>query len=128
MKGLLSQNFTRPPYKSAYWNAIFFISHPKHRFWVLKRTVSVRRSFEHPKHVLIGRLEKKLQFYAHKISLSGSMLHVVKIKPPRNFLNLQYSCLFYGLSIHYSADMLLMSNFGGHRVLASHSARTLPVF
>ena len=45
---------------SAYWRTIFFISHPKHMMWVLKRTVSKRRlkepsqrdgSFEHPKHM-----------------------------------------------------------------------------
>ena len=47
---------SRPPDKSVYWKTIFFISHPKHMLWVLKRTVSMR-----------------LQFYSHKISLSGSM-------------------------------------------------------
>ena len=35
----------RPPDKSAYWEIIFFISHPKHMLWVLKRTVSLRRFF-----------------------------------------------------------------------------------
>ena len=30
---------TRAPDKSAYWKTIFFISHPKHMLWVLKRTV-----------------------------------------------------------------------------------------
>ena len=35
----------RPPDKSAYWKTIFFISHPKHMLWVLKRTVSMRWSF-----------------------------------------------------------------------------------
>ena len=34
---------TFPPDKSAYWKSIFFISHPKHMLWVLKRTVSMRR-------------------------------------------------------------------------------------
>ena len=29
----------RPPDKSAFWKTIFFISHPKHMLWVLKRTV-----------------------------------------------------------------------------------------
>ena len=28
----------RPPDKSAYWKTIFFIFHPKHMLWVLKRT------------------------------------------------------------------------------------------
>ena len=36
---------SRPPDKSAYWKIIFFISHPKHMLWVLKRTVSMRRFF-----------------------------------------------------------------------------------
>ena len=47
----------RPPDKSVYWNIIFFISHPKHMVWVLKRTVSMRRSLEHPKHMfkLMGK-------------------------------------------------------------------------
>ena len=35
----------RNPDKSAYWKIIFFISHPKHMLWVLKRTVSMRRFF-----------------------------------------------------------------------------------
>ena len=29
-----------------------FISQPKHMLWVLKRTVSMDSSFEHPKHML----------------------------------------------------------------------------
>ena len=46
----------RPPDKSAYWKTIFFISHPKHMLWVLKRTVSMRRFFWAPKtHVQIDR-------------------------------------------------------------------------
>ena len=39
----------RPPDKSAYWKTIFFISHPKHMLWVLKRTVSISRFFWAPK-------------------------------------------------------------------------------
>ena len=35
----------RPPDKSVYWKIIFFISHPKHMLWVLKRTVSMRNIF-----------------------------------------------------------------------------------
>ena len=35
----------RPPDKSAYGKIIFFISHPKHMLWVLKRTISMRRFF-----------------------------------------------------------------------------------
>ena len=35
----------RPPDKSANWKIIFFISHPKHMLWVLKRIVSMRRFF-----------------------------------------------------------------------------------
>ena len=33
------------PDKSVYWKIIFFISHPKHMLWVLKRTVSLRWFF-----------------------------------------------------------------------------------
>ena len=35
----------RPRDKSAYLKIIFLISQPKHMFWVLKRTVSMRRFF-----------------------------------------------------------------------------------
>ena len=35
----------RSPDKGAYWKTIFFISHPKHMLWVLKRTVSMRQFF-----------------------------------------------------------------------------------
>ena len=46
-----------PPDKSAYSKTIFFISHAKHMLWVLKRTVSMRQFFEHPKHMfkLMGK-------------------------------------------------------------------------
>ena len=37
--------FCRPPDKSAHWKIIFFISHPKHMLWVLKRTVSMKPFF-----------------------------------------------------------------------------------
>ena len=36
---------TRPSDKSVYWKIVFFISHPKHILWVLKRTVSMRPFF-----------------------------------------------------------------------------------
>ena len=36
---------SRTPDKSVYWKTIFFISHPKHLLWVLKRTLSMRRFF-----------------------------------------------------------------------------------
>ena len=36
---------SRAPDKRMYWKTIFFISHPKHMLWVLKRTVSMRRFF-----------------------------------------------------------------------------------
>ena len=42
---LVAMMFSRPPDKSGYWKFIFFISHPKHMLWVLKRTVSLRRFF-----------------------------------------------------------------------------------
>ena len=45
----------RPPDKSVYWKIIFFISHPKHMLWVLKRTVSMRQFVWAPKtHVQIN--------------------------------------------------------------------------
>ena len=40
---------TRSTDKSVYWKSIFFLSHPKHMLWVLKRTVSMRRFFWAPK-------------------------------------------------------------------------------
>ena len=53
----------RPPDKSAYWKTIFFISHPKHMLWVLKRTVSMRRFFRAPKtHVFIDEYENNYNF------------------------------------------------------------------
>ena len=42
----------RPLVKSVYQLLNFLISQPKHMLWVLKRTISVRRFFEHPKHAL----------------------------------------------------------------------------
>ena len=42
----------RPLVKSLYQkNGYFVISQPKHMLWVLKRTVSMRRFFKHPKHI-----------------------------------------------------------------------------
>ena len=42
---LILNNIDRPPDTSASWKSVFFISHPKHMLWVLKRTVSMRRFF-----------------------------------------------------------------------------------
>ena len=42
----------RPLVKSAYQKFNFLIYKPKYMLWVLKRTVSMRGSFEHPKHML----------------------------------------------------------------------------
>ena len=64
----------RPPDKSAYWKPISFISHPKHMLWVLKRTISMRQFFGHPKRM--HKIRKYLSIYVHKISLSGSMFHI----------------------------------------------------
>ena len=49
------QSQVRSPDK--YWKTIFFISHPKYMLWVLKRTVLMSSSFEHPKHIfkLMGK-------------------------------------------------------------------------
>ena len=33
--------FYMSPGKSAYWKTVFFISHPKHMFWVLKTHVKI---------------------------------------------------------------------------------------
>ena len=41
----VSVELPRPPDKSAYRKISFFISHPKHMLWILKRTVSMRRFF-----------------------------------------------------------------------------------
>ena len=47
----------RTPDKSAYQKINFLISQPKHMLWVLKLTVSMRRFFQHPKHMfkLMGK-------------------------------------------------------------------------
>ena len=46
-----------PPDQSVLQKIIFLISQPKHMLWVLIRTVSMRRSLEHPKHMfkLMGK-------------------------------------------------------------------------
>ena len=31
--------------KTLYWKSVFFMSHPKHMLWVLKRTISMRQFF-----------------------------------------------------------------------------------
>ena len=59
-----------PPDKSAHWKTIFFISHPKHMLWVLKR---MRRFFEHPKHMF------KLMGKKIITILSGSMWKLVHV-------------------------------------------------
>ena len=41
----LVSGYGRAPDKSVYWKTIFFISHPKHMLWVLKRIISMRRFF-----------------------------------------------------------------------------------
>ena len=42
-------HFYRPPDKTVYLKINFLISQLKHMLWVLKRTVSMRRSFWAPK-------------------------------------------------------------------------------
>ena len=42
----------RPLVKSEYQKNNFLISQPKYMLWILKRTVSMRGSFEHPEHML----------------------------------------------------------------------------
>ena len=50
----------RPPDKSTYWKIIFLISEPKHMFWVLKRTASMKRFFWAPKH-MFKLMSKKIK-------------------------------------------------------------------
>ena len=38
-KGICIQTVKSGLHKSVYWKIIFFISHPKHMLWVLKRHV-----------------------------------------------------------------------------------------
>ena len=56
-KSHATSHICRPPDKSMYLKIIFLISQPKHVLWVLKRTVSMTGSFEHPKLLfkLIGK-------------------------------------------------------------------------
>ena len=52
---------------------MFFISHPKHVLWVLKRTVSMRRFFfEHPKHMLRLLGKNKMPILRSKFLLNWS--------------------------------------------------------
>ena len=47
----------------------YFLAHTfKHMFWVLKRTVSMRRSFEYPQHVLV---EKKETYFWYALLTKG---------------------------------------------------------
>ena len=46
---------------------IFRILQPKHILLVLKRTFSMRDSFEHPKHMFKLRVEKIVQFSTRKL-------------------------------------------------------------
>ena len=61
--------------KSAYQKINFLISKPKRMLWVLKRTVSMNRSFEHPKHMLklMGKENIIIQFDTQKVCLSKPM-------------------------------------------------------
>ena len=63
----ISKCLDRPPDKSAYWKIIFFISHPKHMLWVLKRTVSMWRFFWAPKTHEINGWENNYDFTQIKI-------------------------------------------------------------
>ena len=57
----------RPFIKSAYQKNNFLISQQKHMLWVLRRTVSMKRSFEHPKHMLKLMGEKIFTILRYKI-------------------------------------------------------------
>ena len=48
-----------PPDKIVLIKYIFLISETKHILWVLKRTVSMRHSFQHQKH-MYKQMDKKL--------------------------------------------------------------------
>ena len=62
-------NSSRPLVKSEYQ---FFSTYfqPKHMLWVLQRTVSLRRFFEHPKHMLKPTGKKILTILAKKFCSS----------------------------------------------------------
>ena len=50
--------------KSTYWKINFFISHPKHMLWVLKRTVSMRPSSLKPtKNVSTSDVKDHVKLY-----------------------------------------------------------------
>ena len=77
------------PEKSVHWKTIFFISHPEYLLWVLKRTVSMRCSFEHPWYMFKLMGEKIITiFMLIKICLSGSMLYPTLIGHTRTNLML----------------------------------------
>ena len=58
---------------------IFLISQPKHMLWVLKRTVSMRQSFEHAKHMFRLKDKERNTILPSKVCLAGPMPHCVYI-------------------------------------------------
>ena len=57
---VLHDMFIKPvPRKECATENYYPISQPKHMLWVLKRTVSTRRSFEHPKY-MFKLIDKKI--------------------------------------------------------------------
>ena len=61
---LYAKGLPRPLVKSVYGKITFLNSQPKHMLWVLKRTVSIRRSFEYPQHMLKHDGYENIQFHA----------------------------------------------------------------
>ena len=55
----------RPPDKSVYWKTIFFISHPKHMLWVLKRTVSMFKLMDKKIIAIVCSLKLLIRNYVH---------------------------------------------------------------
>ena len=71
----------RPLAKSVYQKFNFLISKPKHMLWVLKRTVSMRRFFWAPKHMLrlmgkeiLTSLSSKILLPPHEILVLIALL------------------------------------------------------
>ena len=75
--------------------------------WVLKRTVSRRRSFEHPKQMFKLMGKKIIRFYANKISLSGPMDNAADIEFSPRLMNCFIK--FHVRSVNWSKAWLMLS-------------------
>ena len=79
--------------KSAQQKNNFLFPQPKHMFWVLKRTVSMRRFFcEHKTYAKKLWVRKYLQFYAEKIvdlNLCGRGIKTIRITSALDICSLE---------------------------------------